>query len=108
MHRHVHGSASASIVGSMLGALLGVLPATGVAAEPGPAILTPDSQKRVLVVHSSRRDAPYTVLVENALRKTIGDALGGRFDYYVEYVDAEMPMTAAPMNANPAGPPRSS
>ncbi len=72
----------------MLGALLGVLPATGVAAEPGPAILTPDSQKRVLVVHSSRRDAPYTVLVENALRKTIGDALGGRFDYYVEYVDA--------------------
>jgi signal transduction histidine kinase len=42
----------------------------------------------VLVVHSSRRDAPYTVLVENALRTTIGDALGGRFDYYVEYVDA--------------------
>ncbi len=44
-------------------------------------------QKKVLVILSSRREAPYTVLVENAFRKTLGDALAGHLDYYTEYID---------------------
>jgi signal transduction histidine kinase len=75
-----------SIVAGLLGLVWLVAGASVVAAQE-PAAPMVDDQKRVLVVHSSRRDAPYTVLVENALRTTIRDALGGRLDYYVEYVD---------------------
>lgn len=90
MCRNVRGYASASIRRLVAGLLSVVvlLTTANTAAAQEPSTPNPDSQKRVLVVHSSRRDAPYTVLVEDALRQTIGDALGGRFDYYVEYIDA--------------------
>ena len=45
-----------------------------------------EEQKTVLVLHPSREDAPYTVLVERAFRKTLGDALGRQLDYYTEYL----------------------
>jgi signal transduction histidine kinase len=44
-------------------------------------------QKKVLVVHASRIDAPYTQLVERAFRKTLSEGLHGRLDYYVEHID---------------------
>jgi len=44
-------------------------------------------QKRVLVIYSSREDAPYTALIESACRKTLSDGLAGRLDYYSEYLD---------------------
>ena len=54
-----------------------------VAAAETPA----NGQKKVLVIYSSRQDAPYTALIENACRKTLSEGLAGRLDYYPEYVD---------------------
>jgi PAS domain S-box-containing protein len=48
---------------------------------------TGNDQKKVLVIYSSREDAPYTALIETACRKTLSDGLAGRLDYYPEYVD---------------------
>src|SRR5690348_6766549 len=75
-------------IAAMLFAAIGLLAAPGIVAAQQDDPANGHDQKRVLVVHSSRRDAPYTVLVENALRGTLGDGLAGRFDYYVEYIDA--------------------
>ena len=56
--------------------------AAGASASP---IAPP--QKKVLVVHASRIDAPYTQLVERAFRKTLSEGVRGRLDYYTEYID---------------------
>ena len=52
--------------------LLLVVPACHVAAA-GPAVAQApgEAQKKVLIIHSLRRDAPYTTLVEQAFRKTL-------------------------------------
>lgn len=68
--------------------LVWLLAGTAIATAQEPAAPEVRAQKKVLVVHSSRRDAPYTVLVEDALRRTISDALGRHVDYYAEYIDA--------------------
>jgi signal transduction histidine kinase len=59
----------------------------GTVAAGAPARDNAAAQKKVLVVHASRIDAPYTQLVERAYRKTLGEGLGGRLDYYSEYID---------------------
>src|SRR5678816_4525507 len=58
-----------------------VLCPTAIAEVPG------KEQQRVLVIHSSRQDAPYTALIEGAGRKTLNDGLGKGLDYYSEYID---------------------
>ena len=42
---------------------------------------------KVLAIYSSRRDAPYTIAVENVLREAFVQGLEGRVDYYTEYID---------------------
>jgi len=44
-------------------------------------------QRKVLVIYSSREDAPYTALIESAVRNTLSAGLADRLDYYAEYVD---------------------
>lgn len=46
-----------------------------------------DPYRRVLVLFTARRDAPYTVAVENVLRQTIVNGLADRVDYYTEFID---------------------
>ena len=44
-------------------------------------------QRKVLVIYSSREDAPYTALIESAVRTTLSTGLADRLDYYAEYID---------------------
>jgi len=44
-------------------------------------------QKRVLVIYSSRKDAPYIATVERAYLTTFTESLAGHFDYYAEFLD---------------------
>src|SRR5215831_962121 len=46
-----------------------------------------EQQKRVLVIYSSRKDAPYIATVERAYLTTLTDGLSGHFDYYAEFLD---------------------
>src|SRR5262245_33176128 len=45
------------------------------------------NQKKVLALIPARRDAPAAVLVDRAYQKVFSDSLGGRVDYYSEYLD---------------------
>ncbi len=47
----------------------------------------PDAQKRVLVLYATRKDAPSANAFERVFQKTLSDGLGGRLDYYAEYID---------------------
>jgi signal transduction histidine kinase len=66
---------------------LALLLLDGLAAAQTPQSTADDGYKRVLVLYSTRRDAPYTMVVENILRETILSGLAGRVDYYTEYID---------------------
>jgi signal transduction histidine kinase len=46
-----------------------------------------DTQKRVLVLHQLRRDAPVSASMEDLYRRTLAEALGPRLDYYSEFLD---------------------
>src|SRR6516164_1153473 len=46
-----------------------------------------ERNKRVLVLFTARRDAPYTIAVENVFRQTLVNGLSGRLDYYTEFID---------------------
>ena len=72
---------------SHVGLLLGVILAGPKLCHAAEGESSRKQQKRVLVIHSSRRDAPYTLLVERAYQKTLSDGLAGQLDYYTEYVD---------------------
>jgi PAS domain S-box-containing protein len=72
-----------SLVGLLPWAVLACLAVSVVAAAEPSA----KQQKKVLVIYSSREDAPYTALIESACRKILSDGLSGRLDYYSEYVD---------------------
>jgi signal transduction histidine kinase len=39
------------------------------------------------VLFTARRDAPYTIAVENVFRQTLVNSLSGRIDYYTEFID---------------------
>lgn len=67
--------------------LTNLISSVGLAASQASVSAEREAQKTVLVIHASRRDAPYAVLVESAIRKTLVDALGERLDYYTEYID---------------------
>lgn len=70
--------------------LIGILWVTagiGTSAAQIPSRVKDDTQKQVLVIHSSRIDAPYSDLVERASRTTLEEGLAGDLDYYTEYVD---------------------
>ena len=55
---------------------------------PGDEAEAQDSQKRVLVLHSGRRDAQLTVTVEAKLPSLLESGLPeGGLDYYSEYID---------------------
>jgi signal transduction histidine kinase len=54
-----------------------------------------EAQKRVLVFHATRRDAPGIALLDAALLGQLSSQLGNRLDYYSEYIDvARFPETA--------------
>ncbi len=46
-----------------------------------------DAQKRVLVLHQARRDAPLSIEMEAIYRRVLGEAFGPRLDYYSESID---------------------
>src|SRR5262245_50729364 len=43
-------------------------------------------QKRVLAFHALRRDSP-AAIVDGHIQRVLNDGLGGRLDYYSEYID---------------------
>src|SRR3954452_5762702 len=47
-----------------------------------------DRQKQVLILHSVRRDAQISVVVDRDLPRLLDAALGQEQDYYAEYIDA--------------------
>ncbi len=60
------------------------LTALAAVAEPhaqSSAAASRDRNKRVLVLFTARRDAPYTIAVENVFRQTLANALSDRIDY---------------------------
>jgi signal transduction histidine kinase len=66
------------------------LTALGAASEAraqSSAVASRDRNKRVLALFTARRDAPYTIAVENVFRQTLANALSDRIDYYTEYID---------------------
>ena len=58
----------------------------GVLAVSGSA-WAQDSQKKVLVLYSTGRDAALSLTGERELPRVLGDSLSGRLDYYAEYID---------------------
>jgi signal transduction histidine kinase len=52
------------------------------------AAQTPPDQKRVLVIHSTRRDSLISEAAERVLMQRLDEAFGVRLDYYAEYIDA--------------------
>jgi signal transduction histidine kinase len=46
-----------------------------------------ETQKRVLVVNSTRRDVPISIVAERELPRILGADLDGQMDYYSEYLD---------------------
>src|SRR5947209_4311893 len=47
-----------------------------------------DRQKQVLILHSVRRDAQISVVVDRDLPRLLDAGLGEGQDYYAEYIDA--------------------
>jgi signal transduction histidine kinase len=69
--------------------LVGVT-ALGFAVEAhsqGSSTASRDRNKKVLVLFTARRDAPYTIAVENVFRQSLVNGLSGRIDYYTEFID---------------------
>jgi PAS domain S-box-containing protein len=56
-------------------------------ALSAPLLASEETQKRVLVFYSTRKEAPYPTLGEKIFQKTLSEGLGGRLDYYSEYLD---------------------
>jgi signal transduction histidine kinase len=46
-----------------------------------------ESQKRILVLHPVRRDAPVSISMDGVYRQVLAEALGPQLDYYSEYLD---------------------
>jgi hypothetical protein len=67
--------------------LLLVLLAGSTLAGVVAAAQTPPDQKRVLVIHSTRRDSLITEAAERVLMQRLDEAFGVRLDYYTEYID---------------------
>ena len=67
--------------------LLLVLLAASTLAGAVEAEQTPLDQKRVLVIHSTRRDSLITEAAERVLMQHLDEAFGVRLDYYSEYID---------------------
>lgn len=66
--------------------LVAILIALGVAARTGVARAQGD-HKRVLVLYSTRLDAQFSIIGESELPRTLDVGLGGRLDYYSEFID---------------------
>src|SRR4051812_44574474 len=62
--------------------LAGLLPQPA-SSKPAPD----DRQRQVLVVYSTRRDAQVALVGERDLPRIIEDGVGGRLDYYAEFID---------------------
>ncbi len=54
---------------------------------PDTVTFAADQQRQVLVVYSTRRDAQIALVGERDLPRLLEDGLGGRLDYYAEFVD---------------------
>jgi signal transduction histidine kinase len=73
------------VISTLVG--LTALVAVAEAHAQSSAAASRDRNKRVLVLFTARRDAPYTIAVENVFRQTLANALSDRIDYYTEYID---------------------
>ena len=47
-----------------------------------------DAHKRVLVLHSTRRDSEFSTIAERELPRILDVGLGRDLDYYSEFIDA--------------------
>jgi signal transduction histidine kinase len=54
---------------------------------PGKAQPADDHQRQILVVYSTRRDAQVALVGERDLPRLLEDGVGGRLDYYAEFID---------------------
>jgi signal transduction histidine kinase len=63
--------------------LLAALLVSGAPQPPQPV----DYQRQILVIYSTRRDAQIALVGEQALPRALESGLGGRFDYYSEFID---------------------
>jgi signal transduction histidine kinase len=57
------------------------------APAPSAVSTADDRQRQVLVVYSTRRDAQIALVGERDLPRLLEDGLGGRLDYYAEFID---------------------
>src|SRR6516225_7525590 len=73
------------VISTLVG--LTALAAVAEAHTQSSAAASRDRNKRVLVLFTARRDAPYTIAVENVFRQTLVNSLSGRIDYYTEFID---------------------
>jgi hypothetical protein len=58
-----------------------------VVADGRPADGSQDRQAVVLTIQSTRRDAPAATAFDRAFERLLGEGLGGRLDYYTEFLD---------------------
>ena len=54
---------------------------------PASAAQSPSDHKQVLALHSTRRDAQFSVIAESALARTLDIGLAQNLDYYAEFID---------------------
>jgi signal transduction histidine kinase len=83
-------SARASFVRIAIAAgLLASLDGVALPAQTGTPAATPapNRQHQVLVVYSTRRDSRIAIVGERELPRLLEDGLGGRLDYYAEFID---------------------
>src|SRR5215510_13890515 len=68
-------------------ALLALATLLSAGLSPTRAQVNSGAQKKVLVLHLMRRNDTSTLANERTYQRVLADGLGGRLDYYSEYVD---------------------
>jgi len=68
-------------------ALALLLTALVLVPAPSAVVVAADRQLQVLVMYSTRRDAQIALVGERELPRRLEDGLGGRLDYYAEFID---------------------
>ena len=90
-HKTIRLAVERSTVMSLLGvALASSLLCLSVPAQaPNVEQKAGSPQKRVMVLYSQRRDGPYSATFERVIQQALNEGMGGRIDYYQEYIDEQ-------------------